>query len=224
MEWDVASGAYAAYTWTKGASETPRYASEIAVAFTNDSGAGGCDHNLYVQKIVLNGAVTFLSTDTARVIYDRGGYFDGADLIPGTDGMAWTGALRFLVGPALGLARRACPGSTWAASSLFCIEKGDRSTTATLDGAINLCRDAGYRLCDFEELRYAYVNRTALGVTFTSPKIYWSGTYDYYPAGNCNANSLGTAALSDALRADNGSLEWNCASNPGLYTKCCSDR
>ena len=77
----------------------PAYAEEIAVAFTNDGEQNGCNVNLSVESIELDTGVTIASTDTERVIYDKSGYFDRQDVVPGRVDMPWRGALRFFLAP-----------------------------------------------------------------------------------------------------------------------------
>lgn len=79
----------------------PRHANEVAIAFSNDNSAGGCDHNLYVEKVVLTtpgGAVTINALTPAHVLYDRGDYFDSIDVLPATTDLGFSGALRFTLG------------------------------------------------------------------------------------------------------------------------------
>ena len=79
-----------------------RYASEIAVAFTNDNNNGGCDHNLYVDHVTLTttaGTVTLSSTDAAHAVYDVGNFFDNVNVLPAGATMASSGALRFFIAP-----------------------------------------------------------------------------------------------------------------------------
>ncbi len=76
-----------------------RFASEIAVAFTNDYNSG-YDTNLYVDHVTLTtaaGSLTVPATDQAHVIYDRGGFFDGVDVAPGTNLLSINGALRIFL-------------------------------------------------------------------------------------------------------------------------------
>jgi hypothetical protein len=81
-----------------------RYASEIAVVFTNDNQNGGCDHNLWVDHVTLTtaaGPITLRADDAAHVIYDRGtSYFDDVDVYPAQKGLSHSGALRFFIAPA----------------------------------------------------------------------------------------------------------------------------
>ncbi|MCK7478981.1 MAG: hypothetical protein M0C28_17660 [Candidatus Moduliflexus flocculans] len=68
----------------------------IEVVFTNDAGSATEDRNLYVESIALGG-ITIAANDAA-VVLDRGAgtaAFDAADLLPGTQTVAWNGALRF---------------------------------------------------------------------------------------------------------------------------------
>lgn len=95
-EWDVPNASYADFIKTLSA---PVHASEVAVAFTNDNSAGGCDHNLHVESVSFDTGVTINATDTERVIYDRGGFFDQADVLPGRSNLDWTGALRIFMAP-----------------------------------------------------------------------------------------------------------------------------
>lgn len=77
-----------------------RYANEVALTFTN---GGTCPHNLYIDHITLTtpaGAVALKAADPSHVIFDRGAFFDGVDVATGTDDLAVTGALRFLISPA----------------------------------------------------------------------------------------------------------------------------
>lgn len=97
--WIVASSDYKPYSVL---ANIPDGTHEIGVAFTNDyyNSATGEDRNLYVQSIVINGFPQYPTG--SNVIYDRSGgsfatYFDGIDVLPGTTGMAWRGALRFTI-------------------------------------------------------------------------------------------------------------------------------
>ena len=97
--WTVASSTYQPFSVLVN---IPNGTHEIGVAFTNDyyNSATGEDRNLYVQSIVINGFPQYPTS--SNVIYDKSGgafstYFDGIDVLPGTTGMAWRGALRFTI-------------------------------------------------------------------------------------------------------------------------------
>jgi hypothetical protein len=93
-EFDVYNVSYANFRVDLGAD---MYIQELAVAFTNDSHEGDCDHNLYVDYVELNTGLKVYSNDTTSVIYDRYTFFDNIDVIPGQKAMMWTGALRFML-------------------------------------------------------------------------------------------------------------------------------
>jgi hypothetical protein len=80
------------------------YVSEVAVAFTNDNGTGGCDHNLYVDHVTLAtaaGPITLPAKDSRNVIFDRGtSFFDNVDVSAADNALSFTGALRFFIAPA----------------------------------------------------------------------------------------------------------------------------
>ncbi|MFL5349636.1 MAG: carbohydrate-binding domain-containing protein [Hyalangium sp.] len=116
---DVTNSTYADTTLTL---PSPRFIGELTVVFTNDSAAGGCDHNLYVDHITLSTGATISSSDTAHVVYDRmttsdlATAFDGVDVMSVSAGirMSWSGGLRFFVGASGSLA-----GLGGAASPIF---------------------------------------------------------------------------------------------------------
>lgn len=93
---DVTSSSLADYAFMLA---SPTYADEVAVAFINDSMAGGCDHNLYVESITLSSGPLIASTATERVVYDRGEFFDQKDVLPGQQALPINGALRFFLAP-----------------------------------------------------------------------------------------------------------------------------
>jgi hypothetical protein len=103
----------------------PVYASEVAVAFTNDSQAGGCDHNItvdHVNLITANGTIVLSPTDTEHAIYDVSAFFDNKNVRPAQKVMGWTGALRFFLSPMPDLNTRewflaAGSSSTWVGAS-----------------------------------------------------------------------------------------------------------
>ncbi|MDH5670665.1 MAG: hypothetical protein OEZ06_00855 [Myxococcales bacterium] len=95
-EFDIPAATSAAYTVNL---PEPTYVHEIATAFSNDSQAGDCDHNLHVDAVQLDTGATIQASDAQRVIYDRGAYFDNADVLPGQTGVGQQGALRFFLAP-----------------------------------------------------------------------------------------------------------------------------
>jgi hypothetical protein len=90
---------------------SPRFIGELTVVFTNDSNAGNCDHNIYIDHIKLSTGATISSSDTAHVLYDRmntgelASAFDGVDVMAASATMLWNGGLRFFVGASSSLAR-----------------------------------------------------------------------------------------------------------------------
>jgi hypothetical protein len=110
----------------------PRYAHEVAVAFTNDNQSGTCDHNLHVEQIKLTtaaGVVSIPATDRAHVIYDQGGYFDSQDVLPGGNDLAVTGALRFFLAPSATV-----PNQRYAIARNFPDVRNTSSSYADLTG------------------------------------------------------------------------------------------
>jgi hypothetical protein len=95
-EIDIASSSYADYPVKLA---KPVFASEIAIAFLNDSQASSCDHNLHVKSITLPGERVIDATAGQNVIYDTKDFFDGIDAKPATADLVTTGALRFFLGP-----------------------------------------------------------------------------------------------------------------------------
>jgi len=83
---------------------SPTFVGEVAVVYTNDGNAGGCDHNLYVDHVTLSGGGTISATDTEHVLFDKmaatdlATAFDGIDVAGASPSMAVNGALRFFVG------------------------------------------------------------------------------------------------------------------------------
>ncbi len=75
---------------------------KIDVVYTNDSNtAEGQDRNLFVKSITANGQT--IAADAPEVTFDRATEdfdtsFDGQDTMPGTSGLYWNGALRFVLG------------------------------------------------------------------------------------------------------------------------------
>ena len=98
---DVTNSTYADAKFTL---PSPRFIGELTVVFTNDSTAGGCDHNLYVDHITLSTGATISSSDTEHVLYDKmsttelSSAFDGVDVVPATAVIGQNGGLRFFVG------------------------------------------------------------------------------------------------------------------------------
>jgi len=92
-EWEVNSRNYNLY---KTSVEFHSRKPQIDIIFPNDySLHGKCDRNLYVDYIKINGYK--IEAESSAVVYDRGkdeAAFDGKDVIPGQEVMAWNGALR----------------------------------------------------------------------------------------------------------------------------------
>ncbi len=174
-EWDVPNASYADFV----ANVTPsRQASEIAVAFTNDNNTGGCDHNLYVQSVQVDAAAPIAATRTETVMVDRGAFFDGLDVIPGQELLAWSSAMRFAVSPASPSPMRIYRNQV-AFGSLTCA-----NSWATLPGAVTFTGNAG----EWVTLSFTMSGRTnACGHTYV----------DAYLDGAAAANYLGGSAGAD---------------------------
>jgi hypothetical protein len=95
-EIEVVPASYAAYEVRLPAKT---YASEIAVAFVNDSMEGSCDHNLHVESIVLPDGTVLRADSGENVVYDKDDPFDGVDVAAATTSLDVPGALRFFLGP-----------------------------------------------------------------------------------------------------------------------------
>ncbi|MCP4152303.1 MAG: hypothetical protein GY757_31485, partial [bacterium] len=92
MVWTVSDTDYKIFTWN---GHIPAGAS-IDIVFANDNHDDDVDTNLYVEFISVND--NMIHSTSSGVVYDRGygsERFDGENTIPGQEGMAWTGALRF---------------------------------------------------------------------------------------------------------------------------------
>src|SRR5512140_1589468 len=114
---------------------SPSFIGELAVVYTNDGNAGGCDHNLYVDHITLSTGASISSGNTEHVLFDKmngtdfATAFDGVDVAPASPSMPVTGGLRFFVGATGHLS-----GLGGAADPIFSTKANGTRFTSTTTG------------------------------------------------------------------------------------------
>lgn len=76
----------------------------IEVVFTNDCNQNGHDRNLFIDYVIVDGQT--IQAENGDAIIDKtsgGSAFDGRNIVPGQQNIAWNGALRFAIGSAMAL-------------------------------------------------------------------------------------------------------------------------
>ncbi|MCW2244376.1 cellulase family glycosylhydrolase [Azospirillum canadense] len=86
----VSSTSTGRYTFT--AKVAPDQAHKVQIVYDNDGFVNGQDRNLIVKSLEVNGKT--VNSTNSLVTYDKGA-LDGADVVPGQEGMWWDGALNF---------------------------------------------------------------------------------------------------------------------------------
>ena len=181
----------------------------IEIVFPNDCYQGGKDRNLYVDYVIVNGQTVQAETGAAIIDKTSGGTaFDGKNIVPGQQNIAWNGALRFVVGP-----------QAYAAG----YDENGNMTSRIVDGnAYILTYDAENRLVDVSRdgvsvASFVYdgdgqrVQSTVNGVTtsFVGNWYEWkNGAMGAKYYGVYTERERSAAGQRIAMRQDNGWARW----------------